>query len=170
MVCYCVPMCYLAGFIHSGLFRNRVRGDQTGYWLESVSTCGARWPSHLTESQCSCSEKSCSVFRKHTVSRLLRKPAYAVRLRRQMNNELNFPPKLRGACSRLYRRRFLQVNTRWKALAEIYTMRSFAPFSWKFVWMKNILLSNMKRIIEKMKSGRSWNVAAMHRSRISIFL
>ena len=45
-----------------------------------------------------------------------------------MNNELNFPPKLRGARSRLYRRRFHQVNTRWKALAEIYTMHSFAPF------------------------------------------
>ena len=46
-----------------------------------------------------------------------------------MNSELNFPLKLRGARSRLYRRRFLQVNTRWKALAEIYTMHSFAPFS-----------------------------------------
>ena len=46
-----------------------------------------------------------------------------------MNIELNFPPKLRGARSRLYRRRFLQVNTRWKALAETYTMHSFAPFS-----------------------------------------
>merc|ERR1712182_48573 len=45
------------------------------------------------------------------------------------NSELNFPPKLRGARSRLYRRRFLQVNIRWKALAEIYTMHSFAPFS-----------------------------------------
>ena len=45
-----------------------------------------------------------------------------------MNIELNFPPKLGGARSRLYRRRFLQVNTRWKALAEIYTMHSFAPF------------------------------------------
>ena len=39
-----------------------------------------------------------------------------------------FSPKLRGARSRLYRRRFLQVNTLWKALAEIYTMHSFAPF------------------------------------------
>ena len=36
--------------------------------------------------------------------------------------------KLYKARSRLYRRRFLQVNTRWKALAEIYTMHSFAPF------------------------------------------
>ena len=45
-----------------------------------------------------------------------------------MNSELNFNPKLRGARSRLYRRRFLQVNTRWKALAEIYTMHPFAPF------------------------------------------
>ena len=28
----------------------------------------------------------------------------------------------------MYRSRLLQVNTRWKALAEIYTMHSFAPF------------------------------------------
>ena len=49
-------------------------------------------------------------------------------LRTRLNIELNFPPKLQGARSRLYRRRFLQVNTRWKALAEIYTMHSFAPF------------------------------------------
>ena len=37
-----------------------------------------------------------------------------------MNNEIEFSSKLRGARSRLYRRRFLQVNTRWKALDEIY--------------------------------------------------
>ena len=37
--------------------------------------------------------------------------------------------KLDKARSRLYRRRFLQVNTRWKALAEIYIMHSFAPIS-----------------------------------------
>ena len=35
--------------------------------------------------------------------------------------------KIKSARSRLYRSRFLQVNTRWKALAEIYTMHSFAP-------------------------------------------
>ena len=50
-------------------------------------------------------------------------------LRSEVKIELNFPPKLRGAPSRLYRRRFLQVNTRGKALAEIYTMHSFTPFS-----------------------------------------
>ena len=33
---------------------------------------------------------------------------------------IEFSPKLRGARSPLYRRRFLQVNTRWKALDEIY--------------------------------------------------
>ena len=33
------------------------------------------------------------------------------------------------ARSRLYRSKNLQVITRWKALAEIYTMHSFAPFS-----------------------------------------
>ena len=33
------------------------------------------------------------------------------------------------ARSRLYRSQILQVNTRWKTLAEIYTKHSFAPFS-----------------------------------------
>ena len=37
--------------------------------------------------------------------------------------------ELLRARSRLYRSQILQVNTRWKAL-EIYTMHSFAPFSW----------------------------------------
>ena len=59
------------------------------------------------------------------------------RVRSEVNFELNFPPKLRGARSRLYRRRFLQVNTRWKALAEIYTMHSFAPFSNLNFFVKN---------------------------------
>ena len=36
-----------------------------------------------------------------------------VAMRSEVKTELNFPPKLRGARSRLYRRRFLQVNTRW---------------------------------------------------------
>ena len=35
--------------------------------------------------------------------------------------------KLCKALSRLYRSQILQVNTCWKALAEIYTMLSFAP-------------------------------------------
>ena len=61
----------------------------------------------------------------------------AAALRSEVNSELNFPPKLRGARSRLYRRRFLQVNTRWKALAEIYTMHSFAPFSNLNFFVKN---------------------------------
>ena len=60
----------------------------------------------------------------------IRRPALADagELRSEVNIEMNFPPKLRGARSRLYRRRFLQVNTRWKALADIYTMHAFAPF------------------------------------------
>ena len=65
------------------------------------------------------------------------RPASEERLRNEVNIELNFPPKLRGARSRLYRRRFLQVNTRWKALAEIYTMHSFAPFSNLNFFVKN---------------------------------
>ena len=53
------------------------------------------------------------------------------------NNNINYDPdwgictrragKLYKARSRLYRSQILQVNTRWKALAEIYTMHSFAP-------------------------------------------
>ena len=35
--------------------------------------------------------------------------------------------KLVGARFPLYRSQILQENTRWKALAEIYTMHSFAP-------------------------------------------
>ena len=35
-------------------------------------------------------------------------------------------PELFRARSRLYRSQILQVNTRWKALVEIYTMHSFA--------------------------------------------
>ena len=65
------------------------------------------------------------------------KQRFDPRLRSEVNIELNFPPKLRGARSRLYRRRFLQVNTRWKALAEIYTMHSFAPFSNLNFFVKN---------------------------------
>ena len=69
-----------------------------------------------------------------------------------MNIELNFPPKLRGARSRLYRRRFLQKNTRWKALAEIYTMHSSAPFLESMIenWEKKNLapFSNLKFFVK----------------------
>ena len=45
--------------------------------------------------------------------------------------------KIKSARSRLYRSRILQVNTRWKALAEIYTMHSFAPLSNLKIFVKN---------------------------------
>ena len=45
--------------------------------------------------------------------------------------------KLNQARSRLYRNQILQVNTRWKALGEIYTMHSFAPFSNLNFFVKN---------------------------------
>ena len=38
--------------------------------------------------------------------------------------------KLDKARFLLYRSQILQENMRWKALAEIYKMHSFAPFSW----------------------------------------
>ena len=63
--------------------------------------------------------------------------------------------KLWKARSRLYRRRFLQVNTRWKA--EIYTMHSFAPF-----W--NPLAKNGEK-----GPGQNNPEKELHRSLISIF-
>jgi len=45
--------------------------------------------------------------------------------------------KIKSARSRLYRSQILQVNTRWKALAEIYTMHSFAPLSNLKISVKN---------------------------------
>ena len=41
-----------------------------------------------------------------------------------------------GWLARLYRSQILQVNTRWKALAEIYTMHSFAPLSKLKIFVK----------------------------------
>ena len=51
--------------------------------------------------------------------------------RRQMNHEIEFSPKLRRARSRLHRRRFLQVNTCWKALDEIYKIYIYASLGEK---------------------------------------
>ena len=45
--------------------------------------------------------------------------------------------KLYRARSRLYRSHILQVNSRWKALAEIYTMHSFAPLSNLKIFVQN---------------------------------
>ena len=46
-------------------------------------------------------------------------------------------PELFRARSRLYRSQILQVNTRWKALVEIYTMQSSAPFFNLKIFVKN---------------------------------
>ena len=45
-----------------------------------------------------------------------------------MNIECSVLTAHYGAFHRGFLGRFLQVNTRWKALAEIYKMHSFAPF------------------------------------------
>ena len=45
--------------------------------------------------------------------------------------------KLYKALFRMYRSQIFQVNARWKALAEIYTMHSFAPFSYLNFFVKN---------------------------------
>ena len=51
--------------------------------------------------------------------------------------------KLYKARSRLYRSQILQVNTRWKALAEIYTMHSFAP-----LWNRSLISKFSLKITE----------------------
>ena len=54
-----------------------------------------------------------------------------------MNSELNFSQNFEGLVLGCIDADFLQVNTRWKALAEIYTMHSFAPFSHLNFFVKN---------------------------------
>ena len=52
------------------------------------------------------------------------------------------------ARSRLYRSQILRVNTRWRALAEIYTMHSFAPFSNLNCLVKNAeLFANFAKML-----------------------
>ena len=68
-------------------------------------------------------------------------------VRSEVNSELNFPPKLRGARSRLYRRRFLQVSIRWNALDEIYQIYIiFAPPIAKFqqIFVKTFGVFNIR--------------------------
>ena len=74
-------------------------------------------------------------------------------LRTRLNIELNFPPKLQGVRSRLYRRRFLQVNTRWNS----YLVR-------KEIEKKG----HGERLVGKL-SPRSTQCTPLHRSLISIF-
>ena len=48
---------------------------------------------------------------------------------RDLGSRALLSSKLLGARFPLYRNQILQENTRWKALAEIYTIHAFAPFS-----------------------------------------
>ena len=63
-----------------------------------------------------------------------------------MNIELNFPPKLRGARSRLYRLRILHVNTRWNS----------------YLFEKKIEKRDMGRDVGKL-SPRSTRCTPLHR-------
>ena len=58
-------------------------------------------------------------------------------LRTPVNNIEYFPPNFEELVLGCIDADFLQVNTRWKALAEIYTMHSFAPFSNLNFFVKN---------------------------------
>ena len=62
-----------------------------------------------------------------------RQPGLQIRALKFQSSSSKFPRartcELVRARPRLYRSPILQVNTRWTALAEIYTMHSFAPFS-----------------------------------------
>ena len=74
---------------------------------------------------------------------------------------LTLGEELQTARYRLYRSQILQQNMRWKALAEIYTMHSFAPV-WnripKNVLVESVWVKNYTKInIEKMKSGKKFS-------------
>ena len=116
--------------------RHQKHGDGRGFYAVLDESTAALDVDSEAAVYAQCEKKGMgflSVAHRPTVIRYHSK----VLLRSEVNIELNFPPKLRGARSRLYRRRFLQVNTRWKALAEIYTMHSFAPFSNLNFFVKN---------------------------------
>ena len=57
--------------------------------------------------------------------------------------------KLQRARSRLYRSQILQVNMRWKALAEIYTMHSFAQLYNHIFFKKSANFSNCCNFLAK---------------------
>ena len=59
-----------------------------------------------------------------------------------MNNELNFPPNFEGlvlGCidADFCKKTLVGIAICWKALTEIYTMHSFAPFSNLNFFVKN---------------------------------
>ena len=62
--------------------------------------------------------------------------------------------KFYKARSPLYRSQILQENIRWKALAEIYTMHSFAPFSNLNCFVKKLpkSLLNFAKIIAEIRN------------------
>ena len=60
--------------------------------------------------------------------------------------------KLYKARSRLYRSQILQVNTRWKALAEIYTMHPFTPFSYLNVFEFCVLLNLFSNFAKSLRT------------------
>ena len=58
------------------------------------------------------------------------------------------------ARSRLYRSQILQVNTRWKALAKIYTMHPFAPFSDLNLFFEDRTAPRQRRLSRRVISGK----------------
>ena len=109
-------------------------------WMVVRSFLGAkRWPSLPRASRSASSSTAPSTpsecrRRRPTSPRTPRRPpglqkrALKFQSLNSNSRELELTNLLR-AHSRLYRNQILQVNTRWKALAEIYTKHSFASFS-----------------------------------------
>ena len=60
---------------------------------------------------------------------------------------LTLGEELQTARSRLYRSQILQQNMRWKALAEIYTMLSFAPVSFFCIALQKRRFSKIRSLI-----------------------
>ena len=63
---------------------------------------------------------------------------------------LTLGEELQTARYRLYRSQILQQNIRWKVLAEVYTMHSFAPVSNLKIFVNNVIckfLANFARFL-----------------------
>ena len=101
--------------------------DDQGLTLEGVGSPAPRYPPTTPRDTVNLTARTPDRL-EISLPQMMRSLIFSIACKDTNENWVGFFSKLRGARSRLYRRRFHEVNTRWKALAEIYTTYSFAPF------------------------------------------
>ena len=104
-----------------------VSWSEMKYWCRSTEECmGALKPIEIPSSLPSLPLPASDAKPTPTTSPSRPESMVAAAAQNSRASHLSRSGKLYRARSRLYRSRILQENMRWKALAEIYTMHSFA--------------------------------------------